>query len=655
VYASPSQVVKVAVYNNPPLCYVDSGNKAQGIYIDIINMAAEHNGWEVKFYPYEMAQAISDLKKGQIDLMPAVAYTLQRSTKLQFCQETIFSDWGMVYGSGKSDVKYISDLNGKSLGLEKGDIHSMAMLNILNEYGVKARIIWCSGANEILSKLRVNEIDAGVLSMVSGYYYNVDQKLKATAILFNPVNIRIAGDSLSAPLLHCIDCEITRLRSCDKKKFDALVNTWITNPQDKKKLKLSSTLIYVLSGLSVILILVLLVLRHLLRNKSQCIQQEKQVRLKSEKAVKQLEYEKTLILNSIDVQVVYRDRNFKIIWTNNMFKNASLATYNTIIKQKCEARCCVYDKNVDACAHQKCQKEHEIAPFEFMDEKTKQFYLVKTHLVYDHNKQHIGYVEIISDITQKKKSEKELMASKEKAERADYLKSVFLANMSHEIRTPMNAIIGFSELLEDDELTVDEKRKYLGIIQTNGQQLLKVISDILVFSQIESGHIEMQYSYFCVHDFLTNIYRQFKDDAKEQVKNLEVRFEGDSIYHDLVIASDSVRLRQVVVNLLTNALKFTDKGSVTLGAHVQNEQLVIYVRDTGIGIPQSRHQEIFKRFSQVENDKVKKAAGTGLGLTIARDLIKYLGGDIQLESEPGVGSTFYVTHPLNKTNNILSN
>jgi len=190
----------------------------------------------------------------------------------------------------------------------------------------------------------------------------------------------------------------------------------------------------------------------------------------------------------------------------------------------------------------------------------------------------------------------------------------------------------------------------VGIIQSNGQQLLKLISDILIFSQIESGHIEMQYSNFIVTDFLDGIYRQFKSDTQKHNGQIDVELEVKGIPQNFMIDSDTVRLKQVVYNLLTNAIKFTEKGSVTLGAHIKEDHLIISVRDTGIGIPKEQHADIFKRFSQVENNKVRKAAGSGLGLTIAQDLISQLGGEISLDSTLNIGSTFYVSHPIKKIN-----
>lgn len=267
--------------------------------------------------------------------------------------------------------------------------------------------------------------------------------------------------------------------------------------------------------------------------------------------------------------------------------------------------------------------------------------------MYDGGTSPIGFVKVISDFTDKKKNEEELIAAKEKAEESDFMKSTFLANMSHEIRTPMNAIIGFSELLEDNDLTNAQKNNYLNIIQSNGQHLLQLISDILIFSQLESGHIELQYSSFNITEVLKEIYQQFKSEKEKLDKpNLEILLSIDKIESNTSLHSDNIRLKQIIFNLMTNALKFTEKGSITLGAYINENMLVIYVKDTGIGIPKDQQAKIFHRFLQVENPHLKKAEGTGLGLTISSDLIDLLGGKIEVKSKVDVGSTFTIHHPI---------
>lgn len=243
---------------------------------------------------------------------------------------------------------------------------------------------------------------------------------------------------------------------------------------------------------------------------------------------------------------------------------------------------------------------------------------------------------------------RELQAAKEKAEESDRLKTAFLANMSHEIRTPMNAIVGFSFLLTDPESTEDAKSEYTKIIRNNGEMLMNIINDILDISLIESGQLKTKIREVQVIETINEVVLQFEKE-KEKLRKLHIPIftDFDTIPQSLAINTDRVRLKQILSNLLFNALKFTENGSVSVGIRMNDEnELLFYVKDTGIGIAPERHSSIFERFNKTHDPEQNKFfQGTGLGLAISSELVKTLGGKIWLDSMPGRGSTFYFTLP----------
>ncbi|MBK8808486.1 MAG: PAS domain S-box protein [Bacteroidales bacterium] len=260
-----------------------------------------------------------------------------------------------------------------------------------------------------------------------------------------------------------------------------------------------------------------------------------------------------------------------------------------------------------------------------------------------------GIVGISRDISQRKEAEEHLKSAKHKAEQADELKTAFLANMSHEIRTPMNTIIGFSELLKSQVLTEEERTEYLSYIIDGGNTLLNLIDDILDFAKIESGQISIKKGLCKVNTMLSEVLVAYEREKNRRGK-VNVRLLADKSVQDedFSVLTDRNRLKQVLSNIILNALKFTDNGFIKVGYVIEADFLKFYVKDTGIGIPFDKHDIVFSRFGQADGSVTRNHGGTGLGMAISKSIIELLGGKIWFESAPDVGTTFYFTVPFSE-------
>ncbi len=233
----------------------------------------------------------------------------------------------------------------------------------------------------------------------------------------------------------------------------------------------------------------------------------------------------------------------------------------------------------------------------------------------------------------------ELLTAKEKAEESERLKTSFLANMSHEIRTPLNAIVGFSNLLTLEENTIEELTDYTAIINKNTQDLLVLIDDILDLSNLEAKQSKRIDTSFNVNHFIDHFFKYWE--TQHQTEKRTIQLENKLFDRKLTFVTDEHKLRQILSNLMSNACKFTEQGSVVLSFDYVNDEFIFSVKDSGIGIDHKNLDIIFDRFRKIEDDTTKLFRGTGLGLAISSGLAKLLGGKLWAQSEPNVGSTFF--------------
>ena len=261
---------------------------------------------------------------------------------------------------------------------------------------------------------------------------------------------------------------------------------------------------------------------------------------------------------------------------------------------------------------------------------------------------------LIRDITLRKDAERKMLKAKQKAEESDLLKSAFLANMSHEIRTPLNAIVGFSQIILDEDLSREEQEQFYEYINQNSNLLINLVNDIIDLSKLQSNQLIIRNSPANLNQIVEEMKVMAENEKKTRDKDhLLIFLDKEMPDADSGILVDHYRLKQVLTNLLVNAIKFTPKGYIQFGYRLKdNDTLLFFVRDTGIGIPQNKQQEVFQYFRQLENTLNRANTGTGLGLPISKSLVELMHGSMWIQSEPGNGASFFFTIPYRKAKPI---
>jgi len=356
----------------------------------------------------------------------------------------------------------------------------------------------------------------------------------------------------------------------------------------------------------------------------------------------------SLIAKNTENGVVISTAEGTVEWVNEGFTRITGYTPNEIVGKKAGSILTGAGTNMETINYaRKMQEAKEPYYVEILNyhKNGKPFWIsIVNTPVKDDNVLKGKHIEIINDITEKKKAELEIIRAKDIAERSAKVKEQFLANMSHEIRTPMNAIIGFTEILMQSKLN-SVQQESVNAIRQAGENLTVIINDILDFSKIEAGKLNIENSLFKFSEVISTVKVLFTLKAEE--KNIKFIFNIDPDIPD-VLVGDSVRLSQIMINLVSNAMKFTSKGWVEISAELKSitEQRCIIqfrVEDTGIGIPKEKLDYVFQSFTQASSDTSRNYGGTGLGLTIVDQLVKLMGGTLFLKSNEGTGTLFSFT------------
>lgn len=634
-------------FNYPPYEYLDAQQRPQGYNVELCRMIGDLLGMEVRFRLTKWSQALKLIDSGDIDLLPGMALSADRAKIYHFSQPHT-QTWRSVFVAKKSMIVSLDELENASILLQQSDI-AKDYLKLIDFQGT---IVEVPTQEDALRLLNTGKYDAAIVNHMYGMYFLKNNSLTGIDVLADRILTRdYCFASHNPDLISKINNALKSL--IQSKKLQALQTKWFSPLEQKKDIhglfdprhwRWLIPLGAVLVGLSVVLYLLL----SRLRKRTNSLERELITR---ENVETELRLEHSLFTNGPVVLYRYNESPPELTYISpNISQWGFSADDLSDLKDKIVSLYTSGEQEMLTSQPDGSDVMSENASARQFQLVTKQgeprwvFDYSLAHTDIDGRNTHYGY---LLDITPRIELEVALQDAKIKAEAGSTAKGHFLASMSHEIRTPLNGIIGLIDILRDMDAS-PQQAEIIEMLHKSGKSLYRIVSDVLDLSKIESGKMELLISPFNPRFLVDDLVRGFAYNREKS--NLDIRCRTGKDLPDTVLG-DMARLRQILLNLMQNAVKFTHDGWVELGVDVYTRttdevRILFSVSDTGIGIERTKFNDIFDNFGQADNMIFSQYGGTGLGLSIVKRLVELMNGFIWVESEPGKGSSFYFIIPF---------
>ena len=663
--AFQSRVVRVGLYQNKPKIFMDENSQAAGIFIELLDEIAAQEGWTITYVPCEWSECLLLLEAGQIDLMPDVAHSQERDQTYDFHTTPVLESWSRVYASSQSQITQIPDLDGKRVAVLQDSIQQSTFEQLMLGFGYQVTLLPTDSLEQAFALAADGSADAAIANHLFGDYFCLDYGLSKTAIDFSPVELYyVTAEGSNHDLLQAIDRYLKAWIPEPGSPYYTTQGNW-TGRSENRWPSYLRWLAGGTIGLLVVAAGMILILRGQVRARTRHLEQVLEAQRYSEERYRLIS---TVASDYMFSTRLNNDGKLVFNWVAGAFEAITGYTFEEYVAIG-GWRAAVHPDDLavdDRDMENLNANQRVVSEIRTLRKSGETVWVrVYAHPLWDPEREVlVGIYGAVQDITERKRAEekihqlnqdleqrviertRELEIAKERAESADQLKSAFLATMSHELRTPLNSIIGFTGILLMGLVGQlnQEQEKQLNMVQDSSRHLLDLINDVLDISKIEAGQFELIHEWFDVPAAIQSCVDKIVPLAEDKGVTLTTVIDPavGQFY------GDQRRMEQILINLLNNAVKFTEQGTVQLECSIDARELVTRIIDTGIGIRPEDVDNLFKPFRQIDTGLTRQYEGTGLGLSICKRLVEAMGGKIWVESEWGQGSCFTFTLPLER-------
>lgn len=618
-----------------PVAFINEDGEPDGLFVRVLQEVSKIHGFEIEYHFNDWPQGLKKVADGEITLIGGAIRTPKREEFLDYCDEPVMSGWGTVCIRNDSRIENFIDLNGKRVAGMVNDQNLRNFRKLAERFNIECEYVEVKNHTEVIESLERGEVDAGVV--FSMFFFESDS-VKTSSMVFDPVSSYfVTAKGTNTELLELISNQLTVWKKDQSSVYYQIMSKFYGGIYLQKEIipYWVKVVFVIILGVCAGLVGLSVLLNYLVNRKTSDLQA-------SEARLRMILDEMPILMDALD------ENNHVIVWNK---ESERLTGYS--------AEEIVGNENVLELLYPDEEYRKKMIPQ--LTEGNRNFRNRENRITCKDGTEKVLSWSNISDkypipgwyawgvavdITDLKNAEAELRKAKEQAEESDRLKTAFLAGISHEIRTPMNGILGFANLLQDSDLSSAEKQEYIQIIEKSGKRMLNIINDLIDISKIEAEQIDLYIKETSVNLLLHELLAFFKIEV--EAKGLKFVCEEGLADEESIIMIDRERILQVLTNLLTNAIKFTDNGEIVFGYELDGQNLRFYVRDTGIGIRQDMQSVIFERFRQVDNTYARKYEGSGLGLAISKAFIEMHGGRMWVESQEGAGASFYFSLKYDK-------